>query len=164
MQKDILFDNIYIGHSIEDAEALKKETWDVKHPIEAAQDEKAKPKKDDKAKSPMDLKFLDDPVLYITEKWNLFITIAQRDPIEAIRFVPEIAGGIGIGLVTIFAIIIGTVFSSTSAPEQTKKAATKAKEAAADAKDKAVDAAASGVETAKTEATKRATRSTGPAE
>jgi calnexin len=29
MQNDILFDNIYIGHSIEDAEKLRKETFDL---------------------------------------------------------------------------------------------------------------------------------------
>lgn len=164
MQKDILFDNIYIGHSVEDAEALKKETFDIKHPIEVAEDEKAKPKLDDKPKSPLDLKFLEDPVTYVKEKWDLFVTIAMRDPIEAIRFVPEVAGAIGIAIVTLLAILIGTVFAGTSAPEQTKKAAAKAKEAAADAKDKAVDATTSGADTVKSEVNKRTTRSSGPAD
>ena len=38
MQSDILFDNIYIGHSVEDAEKLKVETFDVKHAIEKAEE------------------------------------------------------------------------------------------------------------------------------
>lgn len=44
MQNDILFDNIYIGHSIEDAEKLRKETFDLKHPVEVALEEASKPK------------------------------------------------------------------------------------------------------------------------
>ena len=44
MQNDILFDNIYIGHSVEDAQKLKAETWDIKHPIEVAEEEETKPK------------------------------------------------------------------------------------------------------------------------
>ena len=38
---DILFDNIYIGHSVEDANKFKVETFDVKKPLET---EQAKPK------------------------------------------------------------------------------------------------------------------------
>jgi calnexin len=36
MQKDILFDNIYIGHSIADAEKLRAETFDLKVAAEKA--------------------------------------------------------------------------------------------------------------------------------
>ena len=58
MQSDILFDNIYIGHSIEDAEKLKTETFDVKHPIELAEEDATKPQPPEPVKSPMDLKFM----------------------------------------------------------------------------------------------------------
>ena len=34
MQNDILFDNIYIGHSIEEARKFAEETFFEKHPIE----------------------------------------------------------------------------------------------------------------------------------
>ena len=158
MQSDILFDNIYIGHSPEDAEALRKETFELKHDIELAEEEFAKPKPETKPSSPLDLKFKDDPVLYIKEKLNLFIEIAKRDPVEAIRVVPEAAGGLGVAVVTLLAIIIGA-FAGTSAPAKTKDAAKKATDAAVDAKDKAVDAATTGAETVKSEATKRTTRS-----
>lgn len=160
MQSDILFDNIYIGHSIEDAEKLKAETFDIKHPIEEAEDEASKPKPDSKPKSPMDLKFMDDPVLYVREKVDLFITIAKKDPLEAIKFVPEVAGGIGVILVTIIAIVFGAIgLSGTSHPPQVQKAADKTKKTAADVKDNVVDAASSGAETVKTEVNKRTTRS-----
>lgn len=155
MTNNILFDNIYIGHSVEDAKKLADETFFVKHPVEKALEEADKPKIDDIPKSPSDLVFLDDPVTYIKEKFDLFVTIAQRDPIEAIKFVPEIAGGIGAVFVSLIAIIVGLVnLGGSSAPAPKKAAAT--------AGDKAKDlseAAASGADKAKGEVTKRTTRS-----
>ncbi|KAM0260367.1 hypothetical protein ACHAQJ_002768 [Trichoderma viride] len=154
MTNDILFDNIYIGHSVEDAEKLAAETFFVKHPVEKALAEADEPKIEDIPKSPSDLKFLDDPVLFVKEKLDLFVTIAQRDPIEAIKFVPEIAAGIGAVFVSLIAIIVALVNIGSSSPAPKKAAAT--------AKDKAKDlseAVASGADKAKGEATKRTTRS-----
>lgn len=161
MQNDILFDNIYIGHSAEDAEALKKESFDPKNAAEKAEEEATKPKTPEPPKSPSDLVFKDDPVLYITEKTKLFIEIAQRDPLEAIKFVPEVAGGIGVIVVTLVAIIVSTLVGSGAAPsqEQVKAQAKKAKDAAVDAKDKAAEAVSSGAEKAQAEVNKRTTRS-----
>ncbi|KAL8842543.1 MAG: hypothetical protein Q9170_000497 [Blastenia crenularia] len=173
MQNDILFDNVYIGHSIEDAEKLKKETYDVKQPIEKAEDEASKPKPsdDDVPKSPLDLKFMDDPVFYVREKVQLFIEIAKNSPIDAVKFVPEVAGGIGVLAVTLVAVILGGVLGGSKASPEIKKVADKAKKAAVDAKDqaldakdRAVDAAASGADKAQSEVNKRTTRSSGPAE
>ena len=165
MQNDILFDNIYIGHSIDDAEKLKAETWDVKHSIELAEEEATKPKPAEPPKSPMDLKFMDDPVLYVREKVDLFMTLAKNDPVQAIKFVPEVAGGIGVLAVTLIAIIIGAVgMSGASPPPQVKSAAEKVKKAAVDTKDQVMDAAASGADKAQTEINKRTTRSSGAAE
>lgn len=165
MQNNILFDNIYIGHSIEDAEKLKTETYDIKRPIEDAEDQASKPKPSDPPKSPSDLKFLDDPVLYVREKLELFLTIAKDNPIEAIKFVPEVAGGAGILVVTIIAIVIGSLGSKRATPPPiVKNAAEKVKQAAAEAKDSVVDAAASGTEKTQAEVNKRATRSSGPVE
>ncbi|KAK0667387.1 Calreticulin family-domain-containing protein [Cercophora samala] len=157
MQKDILFDNIYIGHSVEDARKLAEETFFKKHPVEEALEEAEKPKEEEKPASPSDLKFLDDPKTYITEKLDLFLTIAQRDPIEAIKFVPEIAGGIVAVLLTVLALIFGIVGVATN-PAPVKKAAAEVKEKAAEAKDKVAEAAATGAETVKAEVTKRNTR------
>ncbi len=168
MQSDITFDNIFIGHSVEDAAAFRAETYDVKRPIEEAEEEKTKPKPADKPKSPSDLNFMDDPVTFVKEKLELFLTLAQKDPIEAVKFMPEVAGGIGGVVALIVAIVVGlsSMGGSAAAPskEDIKKTAQKAKEAATDAKDKAVDAAASGAETVKTEVNKRTTRSSGSAE
>lgn len=168
MQSDITFDNIYIGHSVEDAAAFTAETFDVKRPIEEAEDEKTKPKPVEapKVTDPTGA-FMDDPVNFVKEKLELFITLAQKDPIEAIRFMPEVAGGIG-GAVALLITIIVVLFSlgGSSAPskEDIKKTAQKAKEAATDAKDKVAEATASGADAAKSEVNKRTTRSSGSSE
>lgn len=161
MQNDILFDNIYIGHSVEDAEALKKETFDLKITAEKAEEEASKPKTPETPKSASDLVFKDDPVLYIKEKVNLFLEIAKRDPVEAIKFVPEVAGGLGVVAVTIIAVIVSSLVGGGAAPskEQLKDKAKKAKDAAVDAKDKAAEAVSSGAEKTSAEVNKRSTRS-----
>ena len=162
MQSDILFDNIYVGHSITDAEKFADETFLVKHPIEELLEIESKPKHDDKpAKSPSELNFLDDPIHYIKEKWDLFFTIAQTDPIEAVKFVPEAAAGIAAVIVSLIAVIAGIVsISGSSPPPKVKKAAEKAKASAVDAKVKVTEAVASGIDATKGEANKRSTRST----
>lgn len=165
MQNNILFDNIYIGHSVEDAEKLKAETYDIKRPIEDAEDEASKPKPTESPKSPGDLKFLDDPVLYVRERVQLFLTIAKDNPIEAVKFVPDVAGGAGLILATVIALIFGALsLSGASPPPQIKIASEDVKKAALDAKDKIVDSANSGAGKVQAEVNKRSTRSSGSAE
>ena len=108
MQNDILFDNIYIGHSVADAEKLAQDTFEVKKSVEKAQEEADKPKKDetDPLKSPSDLTFMDDPVAFAKEKVNLFAAIAARDPIEAVKNVPEVAAAVAVGLLIFIAIVV----------------------------------------------------------
>jgi calnexin len=160
MQEGILFDNIYVGHSVEDAEKLKAETFDLKHAAEKADEEANKPKPKDTPKSPSDLVFKDDPVTYVKEKFDLFVEIAKRDPVEAVKFVPEVAGGLGVIAVTIIALLASLLIGSGAAPsqEQVKAQAKKAKAQAVDAKDKAAEAVASGSEKAQAEVNKRTTR------
>jgi calnexin len=157
MQNNIMFDNIYIGHSVEDAAKLAEESWKPKHAAEVLLEEADKPKEEDKPKAPGDLKFADDPVLFIREKLNLFLTLAKKDPIEAIKFVPEAAAGLAAVVATI-GFILFTALGGGSAPA-VKKAASDVKDKAKAAKDKAVDAATTGADTAKAEVTKRTTRS-----
>jgi calnexin len=160
MQNNILFDNIYIGHSIEDAEKIKKDTYDVKIVGEKAAEAKAAPK--DLPKPDGSPSFKDDPVSFIREKVELFITIAKDDPVSAIKFVPEVAGGIGALVVTILGLLIAALGAGSKAPskEQVKASAKKAQDKAAEAKDKAAEAVATGAENVKAEVNKRTTRST----
>lgn len=160
MQSDITFDNIYIGHSIDDANAFRAATYDVKKPHEEAEEAASKPKPSEAPKSPSDLVFMDDPVLYIKEKLTLFVELAKKDPVEAVKFMPEVAGGLG-GVLALVIAAIALIAGSGSAPskEDIKKTAQQAKEKAVEAKDKAASAVASGTETVKEEVNKRTTRS-----
>lgn len=153
MTNDILFDNIYIGHSVEEATQLAAETFDKKHPVEKELEQADKPKPAD-PKPSSDLTFLEDPVLYMKQKLDLFVTIAAKDPIEAVKFVPEIPTAIGGLLVTLIALI-GVFTMGGSAPAPVKKAAADAKEKAKEGKDKAAAAVATGAENVKNEAKKR---------
>lgn len=167
MQSDILFDNIYIGHSVEDAAAFRAETYDIKRPVEDAEDEKTRPKPGDKPDSPSGLSFKEDPVTFVKEKVDLFLTIAKSDPLEAIKFVPEVGYTlVGVLVVAILATVGALFGSSSKAPtkEDVKKAATKAKDAAGDLQNKASDAATSAADAVKTETVKRTTRSTAAAD
>ncbi|KAG6011345.1 hypothetical protein E4U43_008371 [Claviceps pusilla] len=160
MQNDILFDNIYIGHSIEDADKLAAESFKLKHPVEQALADADKPKEDETPKSPLDLKFLDNPVHYIKEKTGLFLTIAKNDPIGAIKFVPEVAGGFAALAVTFVALLVALLgLGGSAAAPAVKDAASAAKGKAKEVKEKAAEAAATGAEKVKGEATKRSTRS-----
>ncbi|KAK5063158.1 hypothetical protein LTR84_005234 [Exophiala bonariae] len=168
MQSDITFDNIYIGHSVEDAAALTAETYLIKRPVEEAEDAKSKPKPSDLPESTTPSgTFAEDPVNFVKEKLQLFIALVQKDPVQAIQLMPEVAGGIGGAAALLIAILVG-LFSlgGSSAPskEDIKKTAQKAKEAAVDAKDKVAEATASGADAVKSEVNKRTTRSSGSAE
>lgn len=162
MQNNILFDNIYIGHSVTDADKLRAESFDLKHAAEKADEEANKPKPSEDIKSPSDLVFKDDPVRYVKEKFALFVEIAKRDPVEAVKFVPEVAGGLGALAVVVLALLATLFVGSGAAPsqEQIKVQANKAKDAAVDAKDKAAEAVSSGAEKVQAEVNKRTTRST----
>lgn len=166
MQNDILFDNIYIGHSEQDAEKFKAETFDVKHKIEQQEEANERPKEPKGPKSPSDLKFLEDPVKFVTEKVELFLTIAKTSPLEAVKFVPEVAGGIAFLAATIIALLLGLGGSSAPTKKQVKATAEKVKAQASDVADKAAQkkdevaaAIASGTEAAQEEIKKRTTRS-----
>lgn len=160
MQNDILFDNIYVGHSLEEAETLKAATYDVKIAVEKAEEEANEPKPEDPVKSPSDLVFKDDPVRYVKEKFDLFLNLAKKDPIQAAKSVPEVAGGLTVVIITVLALLLSTLFGgSAPSKEQIKAAAEKGKKTAVDAKDQAASAVASATEKVQEEAKKRQTRS-----
>lgn len=160
-----LFDNIYVGHSIEDAEKLQKETFDIKQPIEITQQaidtastQKDEPK-DDSALPPLK----EDPIKHIKMKLEDFVAIAKEEPLEAVKLMPEVAGGIGALIVTILALLFGGIGFGASSPKVQEKAQ-QVKEKAAEAKDQAADAVATGAEKAQAEVNKRTTRSSAASE
>lgn len=156
MQNDILFDNIYIGHSVEDAEKLRKETFDIKHPIEVAEEEASRPKKEDQPPAGPTGSFGEDPVGFIRAKVDRFVFLAKQDPVSAVKQMPDVAGALGALLLTMVLVIVGAVGASSPAAAPAVK---KGKEAATVAKEKTAEAVSSAADTAKGSATKRTTRS-----
>ena len=100
---------------------------------------------------------MEDPVHYITEKIDLFKAIAAQDPIQAIKFVPEVAGGFAALLLTV-AGLIAVLFNLGKSPA-VQQTAEKASDKAKQVKDKAAEASATGAEKVKGEVNKRTTRS-----
>jgi calnexin len=158
MQNNVLFDNIYIGHSVEEAEALKKETFDVKIVAEKADEAANEPKFDEEKPSTADVNFKEDPVKYVRAKVELFITLAKKDVLEAAKVVPEVAGGFALVALTLVAVILTVLSPAAPTQQQVKDAAKKAKGAATDAKDKAAEAVTTGAEKAQSEVQRRSGR------
>jgi hypothetical protein len=113
MTEDILFDNIYVGHSIDDAKAFAAETFEVKKPLEAAT-AKAEEKLDDEEELPS---WKNDPIAFIRQKIFLFIELAQTDPIRALKTHPETGAALAGALFTLFGMI-GALFGLVGAQQK----------------------------------------------
>lgn len=150
MTKDILFDNIYVGHSIEDAEHLQKATFDVKKTYEKKEEDASIPKEPE----PLSEfgRFLQNPVTYFAAKVEPFMAVAQRDPVGAIKTFPDVVGAIVAVLVTVLAIL-GSLISLAAGPttvpaapaarKKVEEQAKKTTEKAEDAKEKVQEIAGS---------------------
>ncbi|KAH8835020.1 Calreticulin family-domain-containing protein [Flagelloscypha sp. PMI_526] len=83
MTEDVLFDNLYIGHSLDDAKAFAKETFGVKKPLEAKSDKVEEEEDEDE---PV---FAEDPIGYIRYRILAFIDLAKLDPVLAFKTQPQ---------------------------------------------------------------------------
>ncbi|KAF5384805.1 hypothetical protein D9615_001092 [Tricholomella constricta] len=108
MTEDILFDNLYIGHSIEDAKRFASETFDVKKPLESAAAKSATPDDDEEDESTTP-SFKEDPINFIREKAIAFIEAAKEDPVSAFKTQPETGAALAGALFT-FLGMIGALF------------------------------------------------------
>ncbi|KAF8522810.1 calnexin [Gautieria morchelliformis] len=106
MTSDILFSNIYIGHSIEDAKKLAAETFDVKHALETAKSKDDGIKFDDETQQ---ADWKEDPVAFIREKVFSFVELAKVDPVLAFKTKPETGAALTGALLTLFGML-GAVF------------------------------------------------------
>ena len=122
MTEDIMFDNIYLGHSPEDAKALAAESFHVKHAAEkAVKDAEAKAEKDEAeaaaavqaAKDSVlgQLKqsfatFQEDPVAFIRDSVVDFVDAVKENPKEAFKAQPQVAATILVTLLTFFAAVL----------------------------------------------------------
>ena len=95
MTEDILFDNIYVGHSAEDAKRLAAETFEIKKPLEVAADKPLAADDDEEEK----ISFNEDPVSFLRNRVLGFIEAARASPLEAFKSQPET------GAVLVFALL-----------------------------------------------------------
>ena len=105
MTENILFDNIYVGHSEEDAKKFQSETYDLKHDLE----ETAKVV-DDKSDDDEETKsFKEDPMSFIRQKIFAFIDLAKIDPVLAFKTQPETGGALAVAFVTALGMLLSLV-------------------------------------------------------
>ncbi|KAK7686620.1 hypothetical protein QCA50_010220 [Cerrena zonata] len=122
MTEDILFDNIYIGHSVEDAKKLADETYFVKHAIEEAAEKAAAKVDEDEEETAVTFK--EDPVTFIRSKVFTFVEAAKVDPLNAFKTQPETGAAIAVTLITFFGMIgalLGLVGGSQPAVTKSTK-------------------------------------------
>ena len=105
MTEDILFDNIYIGHSTEDAKVFAEETYEVKKPLEAV---KPKPIIED-AEDADEITFTEDPIEFIRYRIFKFVDLAKIDPLVAFQTQPETGAVLVLAVVTLFGML-GAMF------------------------------------------------------
>jgi len=102
MTEDILFNNIYVGHSAEDAKKLAAETFEIKKRLE---DKAEAPEETDEDDGEVSLK--DDPVGFIRFKVLDFIDHLKEDPIDAFKSKPETGVALLVAIFTIFSMLGG---------------------------------------------------------
>lgn len=106
MTEDILFDNIYVGHSLADAKALAEESFAIKHAFEEAEAKKAAIKDED---TDAVASFKAAPVDFIRSKVFKFIDLAKLDPVLAFKSAPETGAGLILAAITLFGML-GALF------------------------------------------------------
>ncbi|KAF9524095.1 Calreticulin family-domain-containing protein [Crepidotus variabilis] len=119
MTEDILFDNIYVGHSAEDAKKLAAETFEVKKPLEVAQDKPTASEDDEETPS-----FKEDPVSFIRSHVVSFVEAAKQDPLNAFKSQPETGAALTAALFTLFGMIgaLVSLIGGAQKPVVTKSA------------------------------------------
>ncbi|CAO1629158.1 unnamed protein product [Sympodiomycopsis kandeliae] len=118
MDEDILFDNIYVGHSREEANQFAKETFFEKLPIEQNKekvDEEALAAERAKAEKSAEGNNL---VAKVRGQVETFIAAARQDPVAAAKENPQVAGGLVAAFTVVFGFLglIGGILGGSAAP------------------------------------------------
>src|SRR5258706_3271528 len=116
MTEDILFSNIYVGHSAADAKALAQETFHAKTKIEKAAEAKAK-KAFDEDGDVVEPTLTGAQMAFIRKAILEFVELAKIDPVLAVKSKPETAGAVAIAIFTLFGML-GALFGVIGAAQQ----------------------------------------------
>ncbi|KAG9079119.1 hypothetical protein FS749_008813 [Ceratobasidium sp. UAMH 11750] len=108
MTEDILFDNIYVGTSPEDAAKLAAETFMVKQKIEKEIADAEKPKEEPAAPTEAPV-FAEQPVAFLRQKALAFVEAAKEDPVAAFKAQPE-TGAVLLAVLLTFLGSLGALF------------------------------------------------------
>ncbi|KAF5095208.1 hypothetical protein D0Z00_003245 [Geotrichum galactomycetum] len=139
MQNDILFDNFYLGHSIQEAEEIGNATFVPKNVIENAQEEeemKLMEKKRHRGYNTWIDHFINDPADFIFEFSRFFIINFKASPIEFILNQPLVFLAVVAALTLVSTVLLGLIAilyvlvkpSSDKPAEKTKSVSTEQKE------------------------------------
>ncbi|CAD6890898.1 unnamed protein product [Tilletia controversa] len=111
MQSDILFDNIYVGHSPEDARAFAAETFDVKIKLEDGKEAEEAKQAAEKAKDTAEKakKEVGDVVQQVRSAVEQWLAIVKYDPVVAAKEHPYVTGGVAAGAFAVLASLGGIV-------------------------------------------------------
>ncbi|KTW26918.1 calnexin [Pneumocystis jirovecii RU7] len=104
MQSDILFDNIYIGHSVAEAEKFAKATFELKYKSETFQEKKDTAETQSPTLTP-DVSYFD----ILAKKFFIFVDLLVKDPISAFKTMPGTASTVATIFLTLIAILYGVV-------------------------------------------------------
>ncbi|KAI3637955.1 hypothetical protein MIR68_004604 [Amoeboaphelidium protococcarum] len=157
MQKDVQFDNFYVGHSVEDAKKFAEETWKVKRDLEdaeeaaarkAAEDAMAKEEDDESEEEEEEVAQPTDPLKpkknkkkgkksgklsykKVQRMLTQFMDALMVDPVKAVQKFPYVAG-------TVLAVVLTPLYLLMAF------SGSKVKKVAKDAKSKASAAVVNG--------------------
>ena len=96
---------IFVGSSESEAKKFAAATFDVKRPVEEAEEDFAKPASwTDDADSNIPA-FQRDPIGYVRGKFQQFVNVAVHDPVGAFKKHPETGAGVGVVAATLLGMI-----------------------------------------------------------
>jgi len=116
MTEDILFSNIYVGHSAADAKALAQETFHVKNKVEKAAEAKKQQAFEEDGDVP-EPTLTGAPIAFIRKAILEFVELAKIDPVLAVKSKPETAGAVAVAILTLFGML-GALFGVVGAAQQ----------------------------------------------
>jgi len=124
MTEDILFDNIYVGHSVDDAKTLASQTFDIKKPLEEEKEKAAAPEPVADEKDETTVTWTSDPLGFIRQKVFVFLELAKVDPVLAFKRQPETAGALVVALLTVLGMlgsVLGVIGQNTKPVAKSSK-------------------------------------------